>query len=714
MMARSARTHSTTLITGLIGIGIILGLFINPSLNSTQGQSQEPAFKTLSRLGGPAEAVAVSENIGLFSEGEQLHILDLTAPRSPRIVETIQSLGDTISQIEIENNRAYVAARSAGIFIIDLSEPTRPTVLNEFHLGEGQIGIVGLDDNHLYTNYNQHIYQVDISKPRELEVLGNIENPSAYHFGVDNKIVWAASGKELRALDFSDPQSIRIVHTLTTTQYIRGIAAADQKLFLADSAKTLQVYDVTDPSNPDLIRSAQHDLRDLRRMRLTAGRLLLFDRDELRNFKIDPLFSEIRRVDPLHPALNAACFDRLCLVTMTNAAEGLMVKSDNRPAIYLDTFGPTYDIGIGHDLALLGNGPAGTKLLDISDPWKPAVLDADPNLAMAGESAIIGPIGLVADKETLQIHDLTAGRLDKIHQVSFPDPIRKIAGYRHFALIAYSTKVDVFDLSDPEGPVRVDSIEAYVEDIYLDSDRVYFTPSGMGSLGIYQIRPEGKVELLGTWDDAGWGRSVTAKGDLAYVSLRVPGMDFVTPPTPRPSVTPGGPTLTPTPTIFEELVEETLRREPIIQRTQPPDGGRILAVDISTPAAPKTLTRYGPKAGLASSLALDPALGRLFASGRGQNNVPGISLSVFDTSDPRQLPGVNSAKDRYTFSFFNTSDELLFVNGKLFVAGAGEGFWIFRHRLPGDPTPLSTLTPSATPSPKLPRNFLPLLGQPAG
>lgn len=117
--------------------------------------------------GGRCQAIALNDEYALATFGSFLYVLRLEDYQE---IATLQ-LPDVVSDITIEASTAYMAARAAGIFVVDLSNPQQPAMVAR--VGDYTRG-VHVDGQHLYgIAYTQGVRVYDISTPAQPMLLGS-------------------------------------------------------------------------------------------------------------------------------------------------------------------------------------------------------------------------------------------------------------------------------------------------------------------------------------------------------------------------------------------------------------------------------------------------------------------------------------------------------------------------------------------------------------
>jgi len=114
----------------------------------------------------PVYSVAVKENLLLAGAGTKLLCLDLSASARPCLLsETV--FDDTIYDIEIDGNNAYLAVNQSGLKIIDITNAESPSVIGDFKPA-GNVSFLDVDIDGGYAYIADHwngLRIIDVSDP---------------------------------------------------------------------------------------------------------------------------------------------------------------------------------------------------------------------------------------------------------------------------------------------------------------------------------------------------------------------------------------------------------------------------------------------------------------------------------------------------------------------------------------------------------------------
>ena len=179
-------------------------------------------------------------------------------------------------------NRAYVAAGSAGLQILDIQNPSNPTLAGSLSLAR-PVTSVDSDGQYALAADGSSVYLVDVSTP-SAPVQKSKWDASAWVFGVTlrgSRGYVAEGGAGVRILNFSIPTSLTPEGRLDTPGMANDVAISSEGTiaYIADGLGGLVTADISNPANPTLLGSHPVPRRGLRRYaggwaRVCRGRFL--------------------------------------------------------------------------------------------------------------------------------------------------------------------------------------------------------------------------------------------------------------------------------------------------------------------------------------------------------------------------------------------------------------------------------------------------------
>lgn len=163
------------------------------------------------------------------------------------------------NNVEVDQGYAFVAAGSAGLVVVNVSDPAQPAVVATRDT-PGNANDVRIDDRYAYVADGPAGLQIiDIIDPRAPVIVGAIDTPGdASDVIMANNIAYIADGSSgLVLVDVSSPTSPIVVGSISTGGTARGVDLSGTYAIVADDLPSagLRVINVANPSNPQMTGS---------------------------------------------------------------------------------------------------------------------------------------------------------------------------------------------------------------------------------------------------------------------------------------------------------------------------------------------------------------------------------------------------------------------------------------------------------------------------
>jgi len=181
--------------------------------------------------------------------------ISLSTPTQPSIVGQI-NVGSSASSVRIAGTTAYVAAGSAGLRIIDVSDPTSLQQIGSVPSLSGAAA-VAVGDGYAYVGTSTAIVVVDVHTPSSPAVKGSLAAGSTA-LAVSGSTLYFISGAQFKTADVSNPNAPAVLST-QTSQGAQAIAVAGAAAVLVTPASShfdttggAYVFDVSNAASPQL------------------------------------------------------------------------------------------------------------------------------------------------------------------------------------------------------------------------------------------------------------------------------------------------------------------------------------------------------------------------------------------------------------------------------------------------------------------------------
>jgi hypothetical protein len=229
----------------------------NNTLSATASgsvQSFTPAALSFLNIPGFANSVAVNGNFAYVAAGSAgLQIVDVSNRATPHIVAS-QALPGNANDVVVVGSLAYVAAGTAGLQIVNVQNPFGPTVSGSVSTGGAAWDVVVKGNFAYVANGANGLVIVDVSSPTAPWVASTLPLAGTTK-GVDvdpaRGIAVVARGTiGISVLKVTVPYAVPTVLATLTGGDVRDVAIAGNFAFLADFSRSFTSVDITNPAAP--------------------------------------------------------------------------------------------------------------------------------------------------------------------------------------------------------------------------------------------------------------------------------------------------------------------------------------------------------------------------------------------------------------------------------------------------------------------------------
>jgi hypothetical protein len=297
-----------------------------------------------------------------------LQIVDVS---NPLMVETVSflELEHSASGVDLAGDFAYLGNEDGGFLVIDVSDPTSPTLRGSVITGLSfQVKVAG--GLAYVTDWDNGLFVVDVSDPDLPQIMGSAAMANgARGIALAEGFAYVGGAESgLQVVNISDPMNPQIVYTVDTPGVSVGVALRDPYVFVGDQIGGLRIFDVgdvTSPQNPTPVTNL--DLPDRARFLTLAGDF-----------------------------------------AYVGDTQGLAVVDISDPAVpilaaYLETPGSAMSVKLDGDFAYVADGAAGVLVVDVSDPLQPKVIGNVDTPGWVLTSVLSKDLVFATDDEGLRI-----------------------------------------------------------------------------------------------------------------------------------------------------------------------------------------------------------------------------------------------------------------------------------------------------------------------
>lgn len=327
--------------------------------------------EVISFLPGGGEAVkAAGEFVFVAARAAGLRIINISNPHRPVLAGTLDIPGKALAiALNSRTNLAYVAADEGGLRIIDIAAPDLPHEVGSIELPDG-VQQIELQEALLFLSSGDRIYIMDIQEPGTPARLGIYAPPrQARRAKIDGSYIYVADlDGGLEIFDVSNMARPLLVYSETDGSAY-DILVQGNRAYVADGREGIRILNISNPRAPQLV--AQLALEGM--------------------------------------AQGLAIWEDALLVAAGQAGFYLVhIGNERAPTVLgqLDTEGDARDVQAGESLAYVADGPNGLVIISLLDPRSPQLRGSIYTPGEAQALAVNGTFVYVAANDGgLQIFD---------------------------------------------------------------------------------------------------------------------------------------------------------------------------------------------------------------------------------------------------------------------------------------------------------------------
>ena len=231
-------------------VGRLGTLIVATTLVGGQGAAQDGEL--IEALTERTFHVCVRGDIGFAAVTAGLKILDLSNPARPRVLSVV-SLPQTATCALERGTLVIVAEGPAGVYAVDVSDPSNPSIVSHFDTPGSAMMLDAFRDLVAVADGSMGVALFDFQDPRHPRTLGTDRWPGGYCRGVrfHGDELYACAGRAgVVVLRADRAGEWRIVGGCQTAGDARDIAFHDRTAVVADGKSGLTLLDVSDPADP--------------------------------------------------------------------------------------------------------------------------------------------------------------------------------------------------------------------------------------------------------------------------------------------------------------------------------------------------------------------------------------------------------------------------------------------------------------------------------
>jgi hypothetical protein len=197
----------------------------------------------ISDIGGAPVAVAIQDTLAFLAvENQGLTIIDISDPPDPQIISFINRPGPII---DVAVNDQYVYLLGTYLSVIAIDNPSRPGVLGSIHIYHGREVLI--EGNFAYVaNDTRDLYIIDISDPSNPSIVRELEFESTITgISIRDQFLYCSDRSRLSVIDISDPFEAHIV-SQTNSFWMLNVCVNEQYAFCV-GRRGLRIFNIENP-----------------------------------------------------------------------------------------------------------------------------------------------------------------------------------------------------------------------------------------------------------------------------------------------------------------------------------------------------------------------------------------------------------------------------------------------------------------------------------
>jgi len=182
-----------------------------------------------------------------------LLIFDVSDPAAPVQLADLATPVDAFD-VAVSGAYAYVADIDAGLLVVDVSNPAAPVQTGAVLMIDSDfIYCVFVSGHYVYATGNTTLYIIDVANPAVPAVVGSLATSGyTHHCGMKDHYLYVANHDAgVLIVDVSNPASPVAAGSIPGFGSAQGIAVSGNLLFVVDYwDSTLSVFDISSPTSP--------------------------------------------------------------------------------------------------------------------------------------------------------------------------------------------------------------------------------------------------------------------------------------------------------------------------------------------------------------------------------------------------------------------------------------------------------------------------------
>ena len=417
--------------------------------------------------GGGASNVQVEGSTAYLANGSTgLWIVDVSDLQKPTLVARYDTPG-IASGVHVIGSVAYVADGDSGIVVLDISDPFSIEHVGSYQTEHSAHNIYIAGSIAFTIDIDSYLEVFDVSNPSDIRFLDG-EFVRARQVQVIGSTAYVAAFTALYVYDISDPSDLRRLGTYRPRAGdVQGVQVDGSYAYVTNFSVGLEVVDVSDPTAMSSVSSVVLPT-GARSARISDGTAYVAGGG----------FHAIDVSDPTQPLLvgeygaSPWSFDMVESTAFFADFDGLEIVDISNPSNMahvgqLETRGFCENVFVSREgIAYAANGPLGLWVGDVTDPTDPKFVNWYETVGDARGAYVSGSIGYLADGDgglhVLDVSDVSNIKL--LDTIGFGS-VSYVQATVSTLYAAVGSSLAAIDASDPTDIARIGSYNSSSRDI---------------------------------------------------------------------------------------------------------------------------------------------------------------------------------------------------------------------------------------------------------
>ncbi len=459
-----------------------------------------------------------------------LLILDITIKSNPTIVSTYETQ-DHIYAVQVLGDYAYLANFAEGLTIVNVADPSSPTLEGSLTDGIGWVSDVHVYGSYAYVTDNIALNTIDISDPGNPSLNDSFNILSANSVFVSHPYAYVTSpysgipGQEgLWVINVTHPDTLTELGHNESVTNAYDVCVSGEYAYVANISGGLRIFDISNTSNP--IEVGFNDTLGFAVGVDVVGPIAYvadsFDGVKVLDVDLPTNPFEIGNYTQIY-AQGIQVLGSYAYVA--SAQEGFFILDVSNPGNPQEegsykTLGPPLDVFVSDSEAYIATGNGGLDIVDVSDPSDPQRLGhyADPDYARSVH--VEGNYAYIADANYgLMVANVgNPSNPSEVGELTYPNAMDVFVMDSYAYLVDGDEGLKVINIDTPSSPTEEGTYSDFIgTGVHVSGSFAYMAASYPDGLRIINVSTPSDPTEEGFYDGIE-AFDVFVSGQYAYVT----------------------------------------------------------------------------------------------------------------------------------------------------------------------------------------------------